>query len=448
MCIPPSGPQSRGGRLFIGEAPGPTEDGQARKRPPGSPFVGKTGQEVDRHYLPLAGLRRQNETFVNAIACLPDTPGGKLDPNKLGHRELVKVCAQHHLYPLIERMRPSALIPMGNFALRALGLEETLDLHHGIPVNTQWGIPAFPMYHPALGLHQPKDMLYLRTDWLRLKDWLAGRLTLPYDEWENPDYQEVTDAKEFSTLDPEKTLACDTEWSRSRGAYCFTYSGHPGQARLIRAERQDLFEVLNRKLHVHHAPILFHNWLYDWANVEALGLHLPLPRVVDTMVVAYHLGNLPQGMKALAFRECGMRMDGFPDVVSPYSTQEVLTYYRAAYAEEWPKPTPYTVYDSKKKAEVLYKPQGMTTKLKRFFTDYGKNPEKNVFEMWEKNWTDAHTMIEERLGPWPGMDIAHVPFDEMLYYACRDADALGRVWPVLQHMRSRVRKLKQERWRE
>jgi hypothetical protein len=57
-------------------------------------------------------------------------------------------------------------------------------------------------------------------------------------------------------------------------------------------------------------------------------------------------------------------------------------------------------------------------------------------------------MIEEKMGPWPGLDIAHVPFEKTLFYACRDVDALIRLWPLIEWMRSRVGQVPQERWRD
>lgn len=142
-----------------------------------------------------------------------------------------------------------------------------------------------------------------------------------------------------------------------------------------------------------------------------------------------------------------MEMTDFDDVVRPHSTREVLRYYRLAYAETWPKPAPQMVYDVDGTVKE-YKPQSMTTKLKRFFTDYTKSPTtKNVFEAWD-NWEDSHALIEERLGPWPGLDINHVPFEEVLPYACRDADALIRLWPVIQKMSTLTRRYAHELWRE
>jgi hypothetical protein len=164
------------------------------------------------------------------------------------------------------------------------------------------------------------------------------------------------------------------------------------------------------------------------------------------MAEVYRLGNLPQGLKALAYRELGMVMQDFEDLVIPYSREMVLNYYRLAQLHEWEKPAEELVIDDKTGLWKLYKPQSMSTKLKRFFTDYSKNPDKDVFLTWE-NWESQQAAIEDKVGAWPGMCISHVPFEETLQYACRDADALIRLWPILKHMQSRVRKVSQEHWR-
>lgn len=446
-CIPVDG---QGDLLFIGEAPGFQEDRHAKKHPPGRPFIGRTGEEVDSHYLPLAGLRRRDVRFTNAIRCLPVSAGGKLDPNRTKDLALLESCTTQFLYPEIERHQPRLLIPLGSFACRAVCPELDLDLHHGIPIETPWGIPAFPMYHPALGMHEPKRMLQIRNDWQRLKQYLKGTLDIPVDEYAGQeDYQEVTDVSELDSLDPTLPLAGDTESTRDREPYCFTFSQSPGAGRLVRANRRDLLLHLRGCLQEWRAPILFHNWLYDWPITQALGLALPTRQIVDTMARSFHLGNLPQGYKALAFRELGMVMQDFQDLVIPYSRENVLLFYRITASMTWPKPEEELVIDDKTGLWKLYKPQGMNTKFKRFFTDLSKAPDtKDVFQMWEKNWVNQQSMIEEQCGPYPGMCISHVPFDKVLHYACRDVDGLIRLWPVLKRMASNVRKTSQERWRE
>lgn len=438
LCIPPDG---EGDILFIGEAPGKDEQRKAKV------FCGNTGDEVNRHYLPLAGLRRDATCFTNAIRCLPTTAGGKLSADRAGDRALLQSCTSRHLYPHIERGAYRTLVPMGAFACQAICPEVNLEIDHGFPVETAWGIPAFPMYHPALGIHEPKKMLMIRNDWQRLKSYLGCRLHIPEDEYPNPDYREITDVRELEELDPTRVLAGDTESKRTREPYCLTYSQSPGVGRLILSERQDLLLRFQWYLDRWQAPILFHNWLYDWGVTESMGLSFPPRKIVDTMARVFHLGNLPQGLKALSRRELGMRMQDFDDVVTPHSRLNVLVYYQIAASMDWEKPEEQLVMDDKTGKWTLYRPQSMSTKLKRFHTDYSKNPEKDVFKMFEDNWEAHQTEIEEKCGPYPGKCISHVPFDEALTYACRDADSLLRLWPVIQRMNSNVRHTSQEHWR-
>jgi len=446
-CLPADGP--RGDCLFVGEAPGKDENkGFPSRGISPRVFIGKTGRELDEHYLPLAGLRRSQVRIINAIACMPNSPGGKLDPKKTAHQKLLRSCAETHLYPELANHPPRVIVPMGAFACKAIDPDINLELQHGIPVMTRWGIPAFPMYHPALGMHSPKQMLYIRTDWIRLRAYLRGALPLRYDNYPEVDYAEVTHPAEIRAINPHLPLACDTESSRAHGPYFLTYSQQSGMGRLIRASRRDLLDAFQSALTLQAAPILFHNWLYDARIVADMGLRYPSRLIRDTMLLVYHLGNLPQGLKALAYRELGMAMQDFEDLVKPHSIPRVLDYYRLAQEVTWFKPEAGLERDSKTGLWKVYAPQSMNTKLRRFFTDYGKNDEKDVFGMWEDNWTDSQAMIEEKLGiSWPGMDIAHVPFEEALFYACRDSDALIRLWPIIREMATRVHDFPQEHWR-
>lgn len=442
-CIGPDGPDDAE-VVFIGEAPGKRENEK------GKVFIGPTGQEVDEHYLPLAGLRREDVSFTNAIRCLPASTDGKLDTKKKGDIALLESCAHSHLYPLLRKRvsggrAPRVLVPMGAFACKAICPEVDLDLQHGIPTMTEWGIPAFPMRHPARGIHEPKKMLDIRTDFYRLGQYLKGNLHVPTDDYEGQeDYAEATQG-DVSYIDPTRPLAGDTETQRGGEPFCLTYTQEPGVGRLIRADNLDLLAKFQGKAEKWESEILFHNWFFDWVATEAMAIEFPYRRVVDTQSLVFHLGNLPQGLKALAFRECGMRMQDFEDLVSPYSTQMVLNYFRKAQMFEWPKPEPCMVIE--KGAWKVYSPQRVSTKLKRFFTDFSKNEEKDVFKMWTKNWVDHQEEITEKVGEYPGMCITHVPFEKVLYYACRDVDALIRARPIIMRMRARVRKANQERWR-
>lgn len=431
--------------MFIGEAPGRDED---RK---GIPFVGKTGQELDQHYLPLAGLRRENVTISNAISCLPVGHGGKLDMGRQKDMDLLTCCASHHLYPELDELKPTLIVPMGAFVCYAIDPDIQLDLQHGIPLETSWGT-VFPMYHPAGGIHEPKKMLLIRNDFIRLGKYLKGKMKLTRDVYPEPIYSNPP-RHEVGTVyyggqrwDTDFTwaMACDTEVTRYKEPYCLTYSLLPGTGDLIKADDKDSLGVFQLILDRWTGPILFHNWLFDESVVHRMGLRFPRHLIVDTMARSFHLGNLPQGLKALAYRELGMAMQDFDDLVTPYSTPLCLQYIRDALSHDWPKPDEQLVKDDNGLLK-MYKPQSMSTKFKRFLTDYQKNPSKSPYEAWD-NWEDSHELIQSVMGPWPGKCITHAPFDKVLHYACRDADATLRLWQREQGMTRRVRKSLQENW--
>jgi DNA polymerase len=438
-CIAPSGPEESD-VICIGEAPGKEEEKK------GTVFIGKTGDEVNGHYLPLAGLSRHTTRFTNAIRCLPVSSGGKLALDRAKDRDLLRACAGRFLYPDLARTKPRVIVPMGAFACAAIDPAISLELQHGIPLQTPYGL-TYPMYHPALGIHEPKKMLLIRNDWIRLRAVLKGTYAPVVDPYPEPDYAEVTDIEEVESLDPTRPMGCDTEFHRRRGPYCLTYSQAPGTGRLIRAERTDLLDAFQRRLARWEAVICFHNWLADAPVCAALGLHFPRRRLVDTMALVFHLGNLPQGLKAIAYREMGMTMQDFDDLVTPYSTERCLDYLMRASAIEWPKPEQDVIRGDDMQWK-LYKPQSMNTKLKRFFTDYTKGMgELNVFDRWD-NWESEQAMIEAQCGEWPGLDISHAPFEEILPYACRDSDACLRLYLLILYMRQRVRKFPQHQWTE
>ncbi len=447
-CVPSSGPEHCD-YMLIGEKPGRDEDRE------GIPFVGKTGMEFDGHYLPLAGMSRPKVRVANAMRCWGgEGAKDKIDIKRQADRDRLESCAVENLYPEILSVQPKLLIPMGVFACYALDPSINLDLQHGIPTETKWGM-AFPMYHPAGGLHEPKKMLQIRTDWDRLRKFTRGKLNLPVDDYAGAeDYQHLNKASHVRAILSGSwgmPLGCDTEVKRHSRVdpFCLTFSVQPGTGYLIRAEDSACLSEFQDQLDRWRAPILWHNWYFDCEVVAAMGLSFPSKWITDTMVRAYHLGNLPQGLKALAFRELGMEMQDFDDLVTPYSTPICLTYLRQAMDMDWPKPEEQLVKDDDGNWK-LYKPQSMRAKIKRLFTDYAKDSTIDIFERWtnwDKKVEGTHDLVESMMGQWPSKCISHVPFDKALFYACRDADSLVRLWPLLKQMKSRVRKTSQENWR-
>ena len=92
--------------MLVGEAPGRDEDLV------GEPFVGRSGQLLDRLLAEELGFDRTGCYIANVVKCRP--PGNR-DPDPLE----VATC-RHFLESQIELVAPKVIVTLGNFASRTL----------------------------------------------------------------------------------------------------------------------------------------------------------------------------------------------------------------------------------------------------------------------------------------------------------------------------------------
>jgi DNA polymerase len=144
LCVGDGDPSSP--LMLVGEAPGAEEDRQ------GKPFVGKSGQLLDR-MLAAAGRPRHRTWITNTVFWRP--PG-----NRSPTAQELATCL-----PFVERqielVRPRALLFVGGIAVRALlNLEEGVTKLRGrkfrYPLADGGEIPATVMFHPAYLLRRPQ----------------------------------------------------------------------------------------------------------------------------------------------------------------------------------------------------------------------------------------------------------------------------------------------------
>jgi DNA polymerase len=147
--------------MFVGEGPGAEEDRQ------GLPFVGKSGQLLDRLMYEELGITRDQCYIGNTVKCRP--PGNR-DPEP----EEIAAC-RPYLEQQIELIAPKVVVTLGNFASKLL-----LDTPLGItklrgrsyPFRTGVLIPTF---HPAAALRGGGDTVAaMRADLVRAKQALAA----------------------------------------------------------------------------------------------------------------------------------------------------------------------------------------------------------------------------------------------------------------------------------
>jgi uracil-DNA glycosylase len=150
--------------LIIGEAPGKDEDEQ------GKPFVGRSGQLLDRMLLQIGLSRQQNVLISNTIYWRP--PGNR-DPTQ---GEIV-ACLPF-VERLIELARPKLLVLTGKAAATTVLKREdgVMKLRGRRLLYNRDGLEApvnaMVMLHPAYLLRQPQQKRLAWADLLLAESWL------------------------------------------------------------------------------------------------------------------------------------------------------------------------------------------------------------------------------------------------------------------------------------
>ena len=156
--------------MIVGEAPGRDEDEQ------GKPFVGKSGQLLDR-MIRASGLDPETDVYFSNV--LNWRPAGMNAPTA----DEIAICL-----PLIERhiavVQPKILVFTGGVSTQAL-LRATTGI---MKLRGRWSeyrfkdadgeagehIPAMPIFHPAFLLRRPQEKARAWRDWLEVVKKVEG----------------------------------------------------------------------------------------------------------------------------------------------------------------------------------------------------------------------------------------------------------------------------------
>jgi uracil-DNA glycosylase len=149
--------------MFVGEAPGQQEDLQ------GEPFVGRSGQLLDRLVFEEMGLTRDRFYIANTVKCRP--PGNR-DP------EAAEIAAcRPWLETQVDLIDPKVVVTLGNFAAKLLlGTTEGITKLRGRAYPFRRGM-LVPTYHPAAVLRSPGLNAQIRADLVRAKQFLPAGAT-------------------------------------------------------------------------------------------------------------------------------------------------------------------------------------------------------------------------------------------------------------------------------
>lgn len=415
--------------LAIGERPGVTENKYNRV------FIGKSGDELDETYLPLAGLRRSEIRVCNTVLCWAEG-------NRTPSDKEAAICSAHHLPEEIRLTQPELIILLGGTACKLVkGIK--LETHHGffqrgkLHGYTGWFLP---MYHPALGMHESRWMTYLLEDWEAFSDRRhvgSTRKVLPVTDYRSADRAEIADY--LNCLPGVLDLGADTE-DHGGVPWSVQLSHTPGTARLVRADDREAIAYLASWARESSATWIMHHAGHDLDILAKLGGIAPAS-YSDTMQQAFHLGNLPQALKPMVYRLFGYTMNSWEDVVRPYSIEALVCWMVEALEISRADLSLIEVKRLKTKIRETVKKGPLETLINRLIvhtsSDSEYDPWERLAEFWAfdgHDWITSH--IEARIGRYPILGIANAPFQKALTYACGDADWTGQTSDELARRRA------------
>jgi len=407
---------------LVGEGPGRQEDEWGYK-----PFVGQAGQYLNS-LLFQVGLPRESVYATNVVHCHP--PG-----NRTPKPDEVRACA-HWLDLELSLVQPRIIMALGATAIaRFLGNNAgTVEHLHGKPIEKD-GVIILPAYHPAFALHDTSKTRQVSEDFQVLRGLVKGADWRSYhvvDEYPNPDYRvadtpaklrqmrdEISDSGEF---------AVDTEQCRGK-LWSVQISARPGTAWFIPIPddfrgRYDLTDL--------PGTAIVHYWLHDIQYVV-----LREDDFIDTMVEAYLL-HLPQGLKELASRLCGVQMKTYREVVRPGQQELSLEYLLRASGREWPDPPliEETKWNNKKGELVTRnkKPWHISRKINGIINDFSADENTDLWDRWRNIPAEERAVVEDVLSLMPESSLADIDFDQAVQYSARDPDVTLRVHHKMRKM--------------
>ncbi len=394
--------------LICAEAPAYNELRQGRA------LVGKSGKVTWQLLLRYASLTREDAYVTNVCKELaPDNP-----TEKQIERWTPRLLEE------LEEVQPKVVATLGLHATRwFLGPDATMERCHGLPhkciipgPDGSFGsdspvVTVLPCYHPAAGLHTTNDLQMTAQDFEVLGEVVRGRRgPRPVDEWPEPNY------KVCAPYPPEHRspyCAVDTE-GPAAAPWNLSWCTYPGEAGLIATTHQYLIRQFAEWLGETRPLVVMHNALHDLPvlrtmGIDILGMGLP---IADTMVLAFDLQLPHRGLKTLAYRHCGMEMQSWREVCGPYEQELVNRYLEEVVnrVDDWPPGVGRKHGIARLAKARLGKPR----------------------KAWEELDPQLRAPVEDTMGVMAPLSMTHIPMDQLLPYACRDADATLRLYLQLR----------------
>lgn len=388
----------------------------------------------------------------------------------------------------IDACSPKLIIAVGAVATRYfLGQSAALETVHGIPhhpgafdiscaYRAPFGAIVLPVYHPASGFERGGgDASQMRSliawDYGRVADCVkkikSGIAIEPrYDKYAGREvYVDVSGREAEERLEDDfdfeaNEFAIDTEGVLG-DEFSLQVSYREGTGFMVRRERKDLDIALRAikrlaferdKRRDDYTLVIGHNLMHDIAILRSMGLCLRrAPNLFDTMYAAYitrieSYSDDPkgrsrgkQGLKPLAWRHNGTRMQSWEDVTSEIALRDRIAYLENVSSGTWPAPRLRAEQEHDGSWSITKKTavQKLAAKI---LTDYRadkrnkKGEPVDIEDRWYKIADYVREVSERDLGSLPNGSVRRL-FQEnpkkATDYGCADSDQTLRLKRVL-----------------
>jgi len=140
--------------IFVGEAPGATEDSM------GKPFVGRSGELLTKMIENVLHLKREEVYITNIVKCRP--PNNRVPTATESHT------CQSYILKQIDLIKPDLIVALGVTAYHYLtGDDSPISKIRGIP-QMHNGMMILPTYHPSYLLRNPSAKKEVYVDLKRI----------------------------------------------------------------------------------------------------------------------------------------------------------------------------------------------------------------------------------------------------------------------------------------
>ena len=378
--VMPDGDAARARFAIVGEAPASEEV----KR--GMGFVGPSGRMLWPLLERLGGVTRGMCYVTNLCKHPLDNdlaPEEKLEPG-----EYTRCCEELlvELTPFYTRPN-TRILAVGALAARALlgGDRHPLEVVNGMGFELGQSL-VVPTFHPAAAL---------RSD---AKDWLAytavgiRHLASP-PRWRVAIPPPIVEWPKLNIAAPT-AYGIDTEGTPD-DPICMTVATPTQRVWVAPADVRTLWRLLPPA-----KPKVYHNALWDWKVLEAMGVDRPWDGLwEDTMELAYLHQTEPQGLKDLMYRYYGYETKGFEDVADPAWAQNVRWAAEGRIAAGTPTETHTPKGKLRKKPKVILTPEAKV--LQRALGNTQRLAKLMDFPPLSLRWVDMKEVVEyATLDPW------------------------------------------------